>query len=421
MHFAGKRLEKTLDRRFVHIERQCDAQPSGSHRNRRRTNGPHVVAARTELCREVDGGLILSNHNWKYVRARCSKAAVPCEFASCILDQSLKRGTPGIAALAERNCGAGDRSEKRRWRGGKDERPAAIDQEVREDARPADVRARSAESLPASVYRHDVVATLQERCATPTVGSEDAGGMRVVNDEHRFSTARKRIQFRKIGSVSVHAVETFNGDPDAPRPTSRAPPNDGIIDGLRVIVARADDFGSTAAQSIVHTRMNPLVVNYEITALRRRGEQGEIRGIAAAEIQRRLRAEVGTRGLFQSLMLHMIAAQESRSAGADRYLTGQRLARSGAQFARIRERQIIVGGKIKTAEALQRPPLPTRRKAIEGGLEVGERSASIRPVAEYFRLQVFGLVSRSNQRNANASPQYCRGENALHRDSHSPN
>jgi hypothetical protein len=201
--------------------------------------------------------------------------------------------------------------------------------------------------------------------------------MRVVNDEHRLSTARKRIQFRKIGPVSVHAVKTFNRDPDAPRAASRAPPNDGIIDGLRVIVARAYDFGSTAAQSIVHARMNPLVVNYEITALRCRCEQGEIRGIAAAEIQRGLRAEVGTRGLFQSLVLHMIAAQEPRSAGADRYLTRHRLARGGAQFARIRERQIIVGGKIKTAEALQRPPLPTRRQAIEIGLEVGKRGASI--------------------------------------------
>jgi hypothetical protein len=96
--------------------------------------------------------------------------------------------------------------------------------------------------------------------------------MRFVDDEYRFSTTRQRVELRNIGTIAIHTVKTFDGDPDSSRPTAGAPPHDLIIDGLQIIVARAGNVGATAAYAIVDACMNPLIVNDEVTALRRRCE-----------------------------------------------------------------------------------------------------------------------------------------------------
>jgi hypothetical protein len=76
--------------------------------------------------------------------------------------------------------------------------------------------------------------------------------------------------------------------------------------------------GAATAQTLMNAGVNQFVMDYKIATLRQRRENRKVRDIAATEIERSLRAEVGSGFCLKRLVLGMIAAQQPRSAGASR-------------------------------------------------------------------------------------------------------
>jgi hypothetical protein len=135
--------------------------------------------------------------------------------------------------------------------------------------------------------------------------------MRLVNDEYCFAAAGQRVEFREIGPIAIHTVKAFDDDPDSSPSAAGAPSRDFIVDGLRIIVARARYVGTPAAYPIMNARVYAFIVHHEVAALGRRRKQGEIGCISAAEIERGSGAKKRSRVFLQCLVLRMIAAQET--------------------------------------------------------------------------------------------------------------
>ena len=77
--------------------------------------------------------------------------------------------------------------------------------------------------------RNDIVATL-EKCGTaPALRSQDAGRMRLVDDEHRTAIACQRRKLLEIGPIAIHTIKTFNDDPSAARASTVAPATDLVV------------------------------------------------------------------------------------------------------------------------------------------------------------------------------------------------
>src|SRR6266851_3882849 len=93
-------------------------------------------------------------------------------------------------------------------------------------------------------------------------------------------------------------------------------------------------------------RMNQRVVDHEIPALRKSREDGEIRDITAAKIERRVGAEIGCSFAFECFMLGVIATQQTRSARSDRHATRHCLGSRPPQFLGFGQAEIIVRREI---------------------------------------------------------------------------
>ena len=144
--------------------------------------------------------------------------------------------------------------------------------------------------------------------------------MRLVDDQHavvRVGDGREVVERR---AVAVHAVEALDRDPRRARAARRAPILDGVLEGLRIVVAGLGALGLAHAHAVVDAGVDQRVVHDEIAALRQRREQRQVGDEAAAEEQRAFGAEE-RRGLrFQRLVLAVIAAQQPRAARADRHV-----------------------------------------------------------------------------------------------------
>ncbi len=100
--------------------------------------------------------------------------------------------------------------------------------------------------------------------------------------------------------------------------------------------------GAAETQSLVHAGVNQRVVDDEIPALRKRGEQRRIRGIAGGEEQRALAPEEARSLFLQSLVLGMVAAQQPRSARPQRDPTGNRFGNRRRESGGASQPEIIV-------------------------------------------------------------------------------
>src|ERR1700691_3675467 len=110
-----------------------------------------------------------------------------------------------------------------------------------------------------------------------------------------------------------------------------APLAHDIFKGFEVIVRHRDRGGPSRSNSRMYARMNPLVIDNQIVALRQRRKDRDIRGITAAEIQHPLRTEECSRLLFQPLMFGMVAAKKPGSASAHRHAPFESGDHTGAQ------------------------------------------------------------------------------------------
>src|SRR6266481_4994378 len=101
-------------------------------------------------------------------------------------------------------------------------------------------------------------------------------------------------------------------------------------------------------------RMNQPVVDHEIPALRKSREDGEIRDITAAKIERRVGAEIGCRFAFECFMLGVIAAQQTLSARSHRHATRHRVSSRTPQFLGFGQAEIVVRREIYSAAPAKR-------------------------------------------------------------------
>ena len=76
--------------------------------------------------------------------------------------------------------------------------------------------------------------------------------------------------------VLGHAVEAFDGDPDAAGAAAPAPRCDGVGGCLRLVMNKRLVGRPAAAQSFIGTGVNQAVMNYEIARLRQASEQRRI-------------------------------------------------------------------------------------------------------------------------------------------------
>src|SRR5699024_2545727 len=140
----------------------------------------------------------------------------------------------------------------RRWRGGVDEWPAAVDEIVAKESRPGDECTGRSERLAAGMERNDVVAALESGSQPPAVRPPDAGGMGLVNDNECLVAIGKRNQALHGRTVAIHAVEAFDTDPDAPHAALGAPADDRILDSIDVVMCGELELGAASAGPLMH-------------------------------------------------------------------------------------------------------------------------------------------------------------------------
>lgn len=91
-----------------------------------------------------------------------------------------------------------------------------------------------------------------------------------------------------------------------------------MVDCFRVIVRDRDRHGASQAHPLARARMHEQVVDDQVCRLWQSRENGQIRGVAAAEVEHSRGPEDGCGLDFQGLMLRMVAAQQAGTAGAHR-------------------------------------------------------------------------------------------------------
>ena len=215
------------------------------------------------------------------------------------------------------------RGHQRRRRGRKDEAAAAVDQEVAHDARPAHQRALAAQRLAAGAQRDDVLAAPSSRRGEPAA---------VRRRTRRSRAPRRSAARRRAGRRSRPARRAARGRRPCcrgfrPRSTACPVPPPARQSRDRVVERTARRCGAAATHAarpsrmpVMRAGMDQRVVDDQVAALRQGREQRCIGGIAAGEDTAPLSLPKKRRRLrLQRLMLRIVAAQQPRSARADRH------------------------------------------------------------------------------------------------------
>jgi hypothetical protein len=150
----------------------------------------------------------------------------------------------------------------------------------------------------------------------------------------------------KVRTVAIHAVDALDRDPRPPARAGRTPFLQSCIERSDIVVRDGLPFGATAPHALVHAGMNEFIVQDKVVPLRERGEYREIGSVAGAEIECALCSEICRRLSFQRLVLLVITAQQSRSAGPDRHAARDRVRRRSPQFVRFRKSEIVIRAEI---------------------------------------------------------------------------
>ncbi|MNS91963.1 hypothetical protein D3C72_1260770 [compost metagenome] len=129
----------------------------------------------------------------------------------------------------------------------------------------------------------------------------------------------KISQSRKRGTVPIHGVKAFDGNPRA-APATLPPPADYFpFECLDLIMRHGDHLRLAGGDTIMDAGMDQGVVKDEVFPQRQCGEQRDIGGKTAAEIDCFFSPEQPRCFRFQRLMFAVVAAQQPRAAGPCRH------------------------------------------------------------------------------------------------------
>ena len=200
---------------------------------------------------------------------------------------------------------------------------------------------------------------------------EDAGRMRLVDDQHRVVPLGHRHQVGQGRGVAVHRIEAFDRDPRGALAALLTPSPDRRLERGRIVVDRRRGGGARQLHPLMHTGMDQRVMDDQVAALRQRRQQRGVGGIAGGEIEARLRAEEGGSLGLQRLMLGMVAAQQPRSARADGNALFDRVCDGGGEARVAGEAQIVVGGEVPARHRGQPPQsVPRGQSGQIGAMKV---------------------------------------------------
>ena len=241
------------------------------------------------------------------------------------------------------------RRDQRRRRGGIDEGRPRLTRKSRSDRRRQHQRPGRAQRLAAGVQRNDVVAAFEVGAKAAPVRAKDAGGMGLVETQHRVVAVGDRDEIGQTARGRRPCCRGFRPRSTAvPAPPAARQRADRIIDGLRHHCA-APPTAPPCARACPRARWHGSASSWTIRSPRcgRVAKMATLATKPAPKKSARLGAEEGGGLRFQRLMFGMIAAQQPRAAGADRHAARERGSRSLAQ-ARVEcgQPEIIVGGEI---------------------------------------------------------------------------
>lgn len=74
-------------------------------------------------------------------------------------------------------------------------------------------------------------------------------------------------QVLERGAIAIHAVETFDDDPDAPCSPLSSPVRNGIFNRLGIVVSTYPKIGPTGSRAFVDARVHERIENEQIAPL----------------------------------------------------------------------------------------------------------------------------------------------------------
>ena len=216
-------------------------------------------------------------------------------------------------------------------------------------------------------------------------GTEDAGGMGFVDQQHGVVALGNGGQVGERGGVAVHAVEAFHRDPGRAGIAGRAPVADRDLDGGGIVVRDLDRGRAREAQSFAGAGVDQRVVNDHVAGLGQGGEQRDVGGIAAGKEQAGFRTQKGGGLRLQRLVFGVVAVEQARAARADGNAARDGIGDGGGKPRAGGEAEIVVGGEIDRQAGLERAQPVARGQRGEVLLMKGEHGGRLiasRAVAE---------------------------------------
>ena len=235
-------------------------------------------------------------------------------------------------------------NHRRRMRGREQERPRLVDQVIADNLRRRDVATHHADRLAQGAdVEGDPAVEAEVVGGAPPVGTEHAGGMRVV-DHHRSAVLLR--SFHQIGKrcdVAVHAEDTVRHQQDAaisltPSLTERA------LGILRIGVLVEDSFGFGQPDPVDDARVVELVADDTVPRIEHGPDDADVHRIPALEGERRIGALEGCQPALQ-LFVERLGPRDGAHRSSAR-TPFQRRARGRLHELRMRvETEIVVAGK----------------------------------------------------------------------------
>ena len=166
---------------------------------------------------------------------------------------------------------------------------------------------------------HHIAPAFQLRGKPAPAGAENTGGMGLIDDKEASVFPGKISQGRKGRTVAIHGIKAFDGDPRS-APATLLPPADNFpFECLDLIMRHGDRLRLAGCNAVMDAGMDQGVVKNEVFPQRQCGEQRDIGGKTAAEIDRFFRSEKCRCFRFQRLMFAVVATQQPRAAGPHRH------------------------------------------------------------------------------------------------------
>ena len=108
----------------------------------------------------------------------------------------------------------------------------------------------------------------------------NAGGMRLVDQQHRALGPGEGGQFGQRREIAVHRIQRFDRDPRLPAAAAGAPGRQRPGKGAGIVVRHQPVFGAGQPQPLVGAGMDQLIRQDQVAALRQGRHQRRIGGEA---------------------------------------------------------------------------------------------------------------------------------------------